>query len=243
MLPQLLLLVGAGLALWIALGWLARTKPAVAGRTVKGIGFGLMLLFGLWLVLTGKLSGLFAVAAGASPWLVRAARLHGLWRLLNRFGLWARGGRPRTGGASQVATRFVRMELDHDSGRLDGQVLEGSLRGRALSSLGRAEAMRLWREAAADAESARVLDAWLDRAWPDWRTAEPPPHSDAGPHVGKTGMSVEEAREILGVGPAAGPADIRAAHRRLMLANHPDHGGSTWIAARINQARDRLLNV
>lgn len=235
MLPQLLLLLGALLALWMLLNWLSRTKPALAGRAVKSLGFGLLLLAGLWLVLTGKLAGLFAVAAGVSPWVMRALRLHGLWQALRRFGIRAKGGRAKSGGASQAAARFVRMELDHDSGRLDGQVLEGSLRGRTLSSLGRAEAELLWREAAGDAQSARLLEAWLDRSWPDWRDQAPPPPSPGA------AMSVDEAREILGVAADAGPDDIRAAHRRLMLANHPDHGGSTWIAARINQARDLLL--
>ncbi|HLO75657.1 MAG TPA: molecular chaperone DnaJ [Magnetospirillum sp.] len=236
--PQLLFLVGALAAAWLFLGWLKKAKPAAARRTVRAAGFGALMLFGLWLVLTGKVAGLVAVAAGASPWIARAIRLHGLWKMVRRMGIDLRGGRPKAGGASQVATRFVRMDLDHDSGRLDGQVLEGSLRGRLLSSLGRDEAELLWREAAADAESARVLEAWLDRAWPDWR--------DAGPQASEAprgGMSHDEAREILGVGPEAAPEDIRAAHRRLMQANHPDRGGSTWIAARINQARDLLLGA
>lgn len=235
MLPQVLLILGALVALWLVLDWFRRARPAAAGRAVKSLGFGLLLLFGLWLVLTGKLAGLFAVAAGAMPWIARAARLHGWWRLLRGLGVRLRGGQPQAGGASQVVTRFVRMDLDHDSGRLDGQVLEGRFGGRLLSSLDLAEARDLWREAAADAESARVLEAWLDRAWPDWRDQPVPPEPP------RAGMSVAEAREILGVGAGAGVDEIRAAHRRLMLANHPDHGGSTWIAARINQARDLLL--
>ncbi|OAN65092.1 hypothetical protein [Magnetospirillum moscoviense] len=69
------------------------------------------------------------------------------------------------------------------------------------------------------------------------RPAEPPP----APSPPATAMSADEARAVLGVGPDADADAIRAAHRRLMLANHPDHGGSTWIAARLNQARDVLL--
>ncbi len=241
MLPQLLMIVGVLVALWLFLGWFKRAKPAAVGRAIKGAGLGLLVLFGLWLVMTGKLAGLFAVAAGAAPWIARAARVHGLIQALRRLGIRLGGGQASTGGASQVATRFVRMELDHDSGRLDGQVLEGALRGRMLSSLDRAEALALWREAAVDSESARVLEAWLDRAWPDWR--EDGASSAAGASPPRAGMSVDEAREILGVGPAASEDEIRAAHRRLMLANHPDHGGSTWIAARINQARDLLLGA
>jgi len=54
-------------------------------------------------------------------------------------------------------------------------------------------------------------------------------------------MSRDEAYEVLGLHPGASEADIRDAHRRLMRGAHPDAGGSDWLAARINQARDILL--
>jgi hypothetical protein len=231
----LLILVGALIALWLFSNWFTRTKPSLAARTLKKGAFAVLVVLGLWLVMTGKLAGLFAVAAGLTPWIMRAMRAHALWQTLRRFGIQMKGGRPSPGTASEVETRFVRMMLDHDSGVLDGEVLDGTYRGRRLSALSEAQAVELWREVQADAESARVVEAWIERAWPDWREAREPqaPASAA--------MSVDEAREILGVAAGANADDIRAAHRRLMLANHPDHGGSTWIAARINQARDLLL--
>jgi hypothetical protein len=54
-------------------------------------------------------------------------------------------------------------------------------------------------------------------------------------------MTRDEAWQVLGLRPGASVADIRAAHLRLMQAAHPDRGGSDWLAARINQARDLLL--
>ena len=233
---QLLIILGALLALWLVSKWFRTVKPSAAARVLKKGGLAVLVVLGLWLVLTGKLAGLFAVALGLLPWIGRAMRAHALWQMLRRFGVQMKGGRATPGAASEVETRFVRMVLDHDSGRLDGEVLAGTYAGRRLSSLSEAQAVLLWREVQADAESARVIEAWLERAWPDWRgAAEPePPRGGA--------MSVEEAREILGVGADAGADDIRAAHRRLMLANHPDHGGSTWVASRINQARDLLLD-
>jgi DnaJ homolog subfamily C member 19 len=61
------------------------------------------------------------------------------------------------------------------------------------------------------------------------------------PRAGPGGMSRDEAYQVLGLKPGASKADIKAAHRRLMAAAHPDHGGSDWIAARLNQARDVLM--
>nr|WP_068428436.1 DnaJ domain-containing protein [Magnetospirillum sp. XM-1]CUW37311.1 conserved protein of unknown function \ len=65
-------------------------------------------------------------------------------------------------------------------------------------------------------------------------SAPPPPPAD-------TAMTPAQAYDVLGLAPGATPDEIREAHRRLMRANHPDTGGSTWIAARLNQARDVLL--
>ncbi len=78
-----------------------------------------------------------------------------------------------------------------------------------------------------------AMSAWLARTA---RPSAPPPGAAA-----RSGMSAAEARSILGVGEGAGAAEITAAYRRLMLAAHPDHGGSTGLAAQLNAARDRLL--
>ncbi|HET6609334.1 MAG TPA: hypothetical protein VFG62_21860 [Rhodopila sp.] len=54
-------------------------------------------------------------------------------------------------------------------------------------------------------------------------------------------MTRPEALEVLGLRPGATRAEIKDAHHRLMRAAHPDAGGSDWLAARINQARDVLI--
>ena len=102
--------------------------------------------------------------------------------------------------------------------------------------------MARWR----DPELRPVLEAWLDRAWgADWRLrAQEFADSGAGtagaPPAPGGAMTREEALSILGLEAGAGPEAVRDAHRRLMARVHPDHGGSTWLAAKLNQARDLL---
>jgi hypothetical protein len=153
------------------------------------------------------------------------------WRTNKRFG----GTAPQTGAANSVETAFLSMTLHHDSGRMTGSVKAGQFAGRDLATLTLSDLLGLLEECqAADADSVALLEAWLDRAHPDWR-AEPAAEPRSG------AMTRAEALEILGLAEGADEDAIRAAHRRLMRSAHPDQGGSAWLAARINAARDFLL--
>jgi hypothetical protein len=153
------------------------------------------------------------------------------WRTNKRFG----GSAPQTGAANSVETAFLSMTLHHDSGRMTGSVKAGQFAGRDLATLTLAELLALLQECqVADADSVALLEAWLDRAHPDWRS-EPAAEPRSG------AMTRAEALEILGLAEGADEDAIRAAHRRLMRSAHPDQGGSAWLAARINAARDFLL--
>jgi hypothetical protein len=140
------------------------------------------------------------------------------------------------GPASNVETKYLAMHLDHASGEVDGRVRLGSFSGRELSSLGLSELRALFAEVQReDPPSVPLVEAYLDRRAPDWREASAPP-----PPSG-TAMDERIALEILGLPPGAGEAQIKAAHRALMARCHPDHGGSAYLAAQLNQARDHLL--
>ncbi len=152
---------------------------------------------------------------------------------------------PRPGQTSEVTTRFLRMVLNHDSGEMTGEVLEGAFAGRRLDDLDEAELVALWRECrAADGQSAAVLESYLDRALGEaWRAAAGagPAGDGAGPGASGETMSKEDALEILGLEPGACSDEIREAHRRLMQKVHPDLGGSNYLAAKINRAKELLL--
>jgi DnaJ-domain-containing protein 1 len=150
--------------------------------------------------------------------------------------------KPMPGRVSRVRSAMLEMELDHDSGVMRGTVLAGRFAGRALDDLERPDIEALARECAADADSARLLDSYADRRFPGWREAGNGDGDSRQRGDGRAGaMSKEEAYQILGLQPGAGEADIRAAHRALMKRVHPDQGGSTFLAAKVNEAKEILL--
>ncbi len=237
MLPYLLLGV-ALLAVAILLArWFVSASPATLVSVVKWIGGTLAALAALSLVVSGR--ALHALwFAPVALFLIR--RLRG-GRGLGGFGGLGRT-RPTPGQASDVETEYLRMELDHDSGEMSGTVLKGRFAGRGLNEMGLAELLALFEELlGADSRAARLVETYLDRSpHTDWRERMQARGQRGG---GKAQMMAEEARDILGVGPNATSDEIKAAHRRLMQQHHPDRGGSTYLAAKINLAKEVLLGA
>lgn len=180
------------------------------------------------------------VLRGFAGYAVSLAAL-GVW-LIWGFGgsSWDAGGQSSPGQSSRVATDHLEVELDHDTGHIRGRVLKGAFAGRDLETLTPADMARLWQDCRfADPQSAQILEAYLDRAHPDWR--EDMARADGRRAAADGGMTREQALEILGLQDGAGADEIRRAHRDLMMKLHPDRGGSTYLAAQINEAKDVLL--
>lgn len=155
-----------------------------------------------------------------------------------------RAKRPRTGAenVSTVETEFVRMKLDHDLGEISGEVLKGRFAGRTFNELDLNSLLQLREEVMGyDKDSLALIESYLDRIYPnDWRKAG----SQQGQQkrsFDPDDMTREEALEILGLSSSSLPGDIIAAHRRLIQKIHPDRGGSDYLAAKINRAREVLL--
>lgn len=124
----------------------------------------------------------------------------------------------------------------------DDTIIRGRFAGRALDTLGRNELIALYAEVAGKPTDRLRLEAYLDRRLPGWR--ENVDHDPAGGTrrpAGASAMTEQQAYEILGLAPGATEAEISATYRRLMKRVHPDQGGSTFLAAQINEAKERLL--
>jgi DnaJ domain len=223
----------------------AGADPKVVARLLKGtaLGFGALVL--VFLIATGRFGLASMIFFGSLPVILR-------WRALSRMARSWRG--PSPGQRSDIETAYLRMSLDHDTGMLKGTVLEGHHRGRLLEELTPGELMELLQECRVhDEQSATLLESYLDRVYgAEWRGGEGAEagagqggggggSAGAGPATGSGRMTRNEAYEILGLSPGADADAIKQAHHRLMLKIHPDHGGTTYLAAKINQAKDVLL--
>ena len=233
--PILILIALIGVLVFVS--WVKRQPPSVRKGVVNRalIFAGLALL--LFLLLTGRVHPLLALAGAAIPLVQRlllAARVLKVFKSV-------RG--PSAGQSSEVETRFLRMTLDHDTGQMTGIVLEGRFKGRKLTDMAINELLMLLHECkVADEQSATVLEAYMDRVHGDqWR--EESAENERGPPPSGASMSRTEAYEVLDLRPGATPEEIVEAHRRLMQKLHPDRGGSTFLAAKINQAKDVLLGT
>lgn len=224
-----------GLVIVVGGWWLIRSfanaQPAQVRGLIRKVGGGAAILFAGILALRGQM-GL------AMPLFMLGLGMFGMQSAFPNGMPWQR---KTPGQSSKVSTSLLAMELDHDNGRMDGMVLAGAFKGRRLSSLSLGEAQALHAQAAAAADQSRaLLEAWIERNHPEWREQWNAASRPAGQSP-STKMTRAEAFAILGLKEGASADDIRAAHRRLMKAAHPDLGGSDYLAAKINEAKELLL--
>lgn len=214
----------------------ARTPPAQLARLVKRVAGMASLGLAALLFIRGRIEFAFMMA-GVGLWLMGLGAPPG-W--LDQF----RTAGTQRPSVSKVRSGAIQMELDHDTGVMDGDVLAGAFAGRRLSSMGQTDLLALLRECRhGDPEGARLLEAYLDRRAPGWSAADEV-HADRG-SAGRgrvsSAMTEDEAYEVLGLAKDATAEDISRAHRSLMKKLHPDQGGTTSLAARVNEAKDILM--
>lgn len=252
-------IVGLILLLLGARGFL-NADPKFLAKVLKVAGAVICGGLAVFFLVRGRIDAalmLGAAAAASLGYLPRGLLPFNLGGLFGGRGLGSGWQRARTGNddldgtatngsgqQSTVETGWLRMQLDHATGRMDGDVLQGRHAGRRLSSLSFEELILLLRDCQShDNQAAALLEAYLDRSiGEDWR--ERATQGDAGEAespAANGAMTREQAWDVLGLQPGASAAEIRAAHRRLMKKFHPDQGGSTYLAAQINRAKDFLL--
>lgn len=233
----LLLLVILSLALYI----FVNVQPATLARAIRSFTAAFAALAGTGLLLSGRI-GLAIITVSAAIMALRALRSGGP----SGYGWGGSDNASQSGQAgkmSEIVTDMLAMTLDHRTGELDGDVRKGPFAGRSLGSLGLQDLLNLLMDCQRnDPRSVPLLETYLDRQQPDWRQ-----------HIGDDQAQYEEGRasdttmdeatacSILDVSPGASADEIKEAHRRLMNKLHPDHGGSSYLAAQLNRAKDVLL--
>jgi hypothetical protein len=246
MLAWFVLAVCVLLAVALAGRWFATADPKIMARVLKRGVLTILVCVIVFLAVTGRLAFVIPLVAGAVWWLIRNNLKSILFRGAQQAFRAGTAGASGGGSQSDVKTDYLHMKLDHESGEISGQILRGRFKGAELTSLSTAEVIDLLRECqSADPKSANLLAAYLDKtAGPDWRdTWSHDQNGSAGAGNGGEGpMTRDEALEVLGLSGNPTAEEIKAAHHRLMQKMHPDMGGSTWLATKINAARDLLLN-
>ena len=239
---RLILLIGLGVLLYFFFRWLSRQPRRVYWQSIAGL-VAVVLLF---LVVTGRAHWLAAVFAAFLPFLRTLAALLNHIPLLKRVLDSTKTAQSSTTSdntrTSTVKSRYIVMTLNHDSGEINGEVLDGQFKGRKLNQMEYEELLRLLQECQDDDESVALLQAYLDGMYGEsWQQqgGEHGRHQQTG-DSGK--MSREEALQILGLSSNPSEQEIIQAHRRLMQHLHPDRGGSAYLAAKINLAKEVLMS-
>jgi hypothetical protein len=217
---------------------LTRVPAAQIAKHARFGGIALLVGLAALLLLTGRIGTMTQVMALAG----QAMRNRHMFRGRPKGFDDVRAGSSPDGPA--IRTRYLQMQLDEGSGEISGSFIAGPWSGRELAHIPQAELVGALDAMRDDGESVRLLEAYLDRSFAGWREDHDERARGSGTGTADAGgMGHDEAYEVLGLEPGADAETIRTAHRRLMSTIHPDRGGSTYLAAKVNLAKEVLLKL
>jgi len=234
--PRLILLLAVIAVLYILLKRASTMPPHKRKAEYVKIGLGIAVVAVVILTFAGKMHWVGAAFTG----LLVAMRqlLPTLVRLFPMLASLKGQGAAKPGQASTVESAILRMQLDHDTGNLEGEVLQGQFKGWRLADMTREQLESLLQYCQReDSDSTQLLQSYLEQRFP----GEGPFGQQQSASASNTDMNRAEALAVLGLGEDATEEEIVGAHRKLMQKMHPDRGGSDYLAAKINQAKDFLL--
>ena len=235
MLAYFILGIGLFLAMLLMANWYASADTRAVMKFLKWSIISLIIGLGLFFLVSGRLAWAFMALPALLPWFMRLRLMVRAAKTFSRM----TGGFRAPNQTSDVETPTLRMSLDHESGEMRGEVLKGAFVGRHIEDMTVQDLLGLLGECQGDDDdAARLVESYLDRHHPSWR--------EPGERTESTGASTStmdrsEAYKILGLEEGADDRLVKDAHRRLIAGLHPDHGGSDYLAAKINQAKDILL--
>jgi hypothetical protein len=235
----MLYLLAGFLVFWLglyALKAFSQANPAALARLIRRASGWAALLAAALLLARGRIDMAIGLG-GFALWLLKIS--YG-----SPLGLFKSAGGREFAKASCVRSAMIEMELDHATGRMRGTILAGPDEGKLLNALTRPQCEALHRLCCRDdPEGARLLEAYLDRRFAGWRSTDDQRRDAGTAEAGRRpgAMSKDEAYEVLGLQKGASREEVVRSHRSLMKKLHPDHGGTTDLAARVNEAKDVLM--
>jgi len=248
MLLRLIIAIVIIFLLFMILRRFRKNPPKLAAGVLKQAAMYAAIAALIILVVTGRLHWLFAATASLIPLLKKALPLIRyapfIRQLLQRLKATSSTSRAQSGQTAQIETRFIRLFLNQGNGEINGIVLNGNLKGKQLKQLPLEQLLQLLSEyQQIDIESARLLQVFIEQYHGDsWRNNAGYKHAQSNqPPFNDSTMSDKEAYCILGLSQPSNEQEIISAHKKLILKMHPDRGGSSYLASKINQARDQLI--